>query len=101
MEYVKLCNIDLLSETPIKQCNINGTEILVVKFENQYFCLSARCTHAGAPLLYAQISDGELICPWHGSRFNIKNGKVLHGPADRPLEMFSHKIEDGYIFVKI
>lgn len=84
----------------MKQCNKEGTEILVVKLGDHFFCFGARCTHAGAPLVYGEIKDGVLICPWHGSRFKIENGEVLLGPADKPLKIFPHKIEDGYIFVE-
>ena len=101
MKYVKLCKTDLLSDSPIKQCYIEGHEILVIKIEKKYFCLSARCTHAGAPLLYSEIKEGVLVCPWHSSRFKIKNGEVLQGPADKPLETYPHKIKNGYIFVKL
>jgi nitrite reductase/ring-hydroxylating ferredoxin subunit len=101
MKYVKLCKTDLLSDTNVKQCNKDGNEVLIVKLDGQFFCLSARCTHAGAPLLYSDIKEGVLICPWHGSRFKINNGEVLLGPADKPLTIYPHKIKNGYIFVKL
>lgn len=44
---------------------------------------SAVCTHAGCTL--ADVSDGTINCPCHGSRFNL-DGTVANGPATRPLE---------------
>lgn len=44
---------------------------------------SAVCTHAGCTL--AEVSDGTINCPCHGSKFNL-DGTVANGPAARPLE---------------
>ncbi len=44
---------------------------------------SAVCTHAGCAL--ADVSDGTINCPCHGSKFNL-DGTVANGPAARALE---------------
>ncbi|MEV6316566.1 FAD-dependent oxidoreductase [Streptomyces sp. NPDC051776] len=46
--------------------------------------VDARCTHLGC---LVHFDDAERVweCPCHGSRF-APDGKVLHGPATRPLE---------------
>lgn len=45
---------------------------------------SASCTHLGCRL--DRIVDGVIVCPCHGSRFE-GNGRVVSGPAVRPLTM--------------
>lgn len=53
---------------------------------------SAVCTHAGC--IVASVGDGTINCACHGSRFNIEDGSVEHGPATKPLP--AEKIEvDG------
>ena len=44
--------------------------------------LSAVCTHAGCKV--AEVVDGVIACPCHGSRFNL-DGSVAKGPATKPL----------------
>ena len=40
-----------------------------------------RCTHRGASLADGCLIDGTVQCPWHGSQFEVKTGKVVAGPA--------------------
>src|SRR3954453_3931786 len=45
--------------------------------------VSAVCTHEGCTV--ASPDKGVAACPCHGSRFEAATGKVLRGPATRPL----------------
>ncbi|WP_319452243.1 MULTISPECIES: Rieske (2Fe-2S) protein [unclassified Mycobacterium] len=44
---------------------------------------SSVCTHAGCNV--SEIVDGVIVCPCHGSKFNL-DGSVANGPATKPLE---------------
>lgn len=55
---------------------------------------SAVCTHAGCAL--ADVSDGTINCPCHGSKFNL-DGTVANGPARRPLEGKSVTVDGDVI----
>ena len=48
---------------------------------NELRALSAKCTHAGCVV---EWRDAGLFCPCHGSKFDT-SGKVLSGPATKPL----------------
>ncbi|MCS0602079.1 Rieske (2Fe-2S) protein [Streptomyces sp. LP11] len=52
--------------------------------KGQFKAFSATCTHQGCTV--AEVADGAIVCPCHGSRFDISDGSVSHGPATRPLD---------------
>ncbi|MGA8047807.1 MAG: Rieske (2Fe-2S) protein [Dermatophilaceae bacterium] len=52
--------------------------------EGQFKAFSAVCPHQGC--LVADVRDGEIVCPCHGSRFTVDTGDVVGGPAPRGLE---------------
>ncbi|MEU4191498.1 Rieske (2Fe-2S) protein [Kribbella sp. NPDC026611] len=49
----------------------------------QYKGFSAICTHQGNPV--GSVENGQIVCPFHGSRFKITDGSVANGPASAPL----------------
>ena len=52
------------------------------------FAVSNRCRHLFASLGEGHVAeDGCLECPWHGSRYDVRNGKMVRGPqgAFKPL----------------
>ena len=56
------------------------------------------CPHAGCYYNWDEQS-GRFHCPCHGSVFSL-SGKVLGGPAPRPLDTLPHEIKDGDLYVK-
>jgi len=78
-----------------------GTEqVLVVKSGNEYFAVSALCTHYHGPLVEGLLVDGTIRCPWHHACFDLKTGAVKRGPALDPLERWQVDQQDGRIFVR-
>ena len=101
MPQVRLCRLDAVPRGEPKQFNAGETEVLVVSRDGRFYCLTARCTHAGAPLEEGRLEGDVLICPWHGSRFRVTDGSVLGGPAVRPLRQYPSTVRDGYLFVEV
>jgi nitrite reductase/ring-hydroxylating ferredoxin subunit len=101
MTFYLLCHTNEISEGELREFVLKEVEILVVKYAGQIYCLQARCTHAGAPLVEGELNDDVLQCPWHGSRFNIKNGLVIRGPAAKQLRMYNCIIEEDRLLVEL
>jgi nitrite reductase/ring-hydroxylating ferredoxin subunit len=89
------------SQGELREFVLKKVEILVVKYSGQIYCLQARCTHAGAPLAEDELKDDVLQCPWHGSRFNIKNGFVIRGPAVKQLRTYNFRTEEDWLLVEL
>lgn len=63
---------------------IGGKNIVITQPEAGTFKgFSAVCTHQGC--IVSTVSGGTINCPCHGSRFSIKDGSVVNGPATSPL----------------
>jgi len=56
------------------------------------------CTHLGCHFKWNPQSR-HFECPCHGSVWTIE-GKVIGGPAPRPLDTLPYKIKDGKLFIE-
>jgi menaquinol-cytochrome c reductase iron-sulfur subunit len=64
----------------------------VVKMpDNSVVAYGPQCTHLGCAYHWEE-SKSEFVCPCHTTLFSI-DGKVISGPAPRPLDRFETKIE--------
>lgn len=59
---------------------------------------SSRCTHLGCRI--NRVEENELVCPCHGSRFNLDGG-VVHGPAARSLQPLTYEIDHSASVLRI
>ncbi len=49
--------------------------------DGEYFAVTRRCRHLYADLAGGSIdAKGCLVCPWHGSRYDVKTGRMVRGP---------------------
>src|SRR5215211_7875428 len=62
-------------------------------------CYSKICTHVGCPISLNERTTHHLLCPCHQSTFDLADsGRVLFGPAARPLPQLQLTLDDeGYL----
>jgi Rieske Fe-S protein len=71
---------------------IDGKNIVITQPQAGSFkAFTAICTHQGC--IVNSVADGTIDCPCHGSRFSIKDGSVVNGPAPSPLAPVAIKVD--------
>lgn len=61
---------------------------------------SGFCTHAGCPIQHWKEPEATIHCHCHGSEFDPRaNGRVVAGPARRPLAGLPVKLAEGRVVV--
>ena len=66
---------------------------------NGIVAYSKICTHVGCPISLNERTTHHLLCPCHQSTFDLTDsGRVIFGPAGRPLPQLPLEIDDqGYL----
>jgi nitrite reductase/ring-hydroxylating ferredoxin subunit/uncharacterized membrane protein len=90
---------DLPDNTPTP-VDLDGTPLVVVRREGQVVALAATCAHLGGPLADGTFDGDSIICPWHGSRFSLTDGRVLDGPSAFAQPRLNARIRDGQVEVR-
>ena len=75
--------------------------VLLVRYDDQIYALLDTCAHLGCSLASGHLEDRSIVCPCHGSRFALADGKVLNGPATLPEPHFDARVRDGQIEVRV
>ena len=85
------------SDIPVGGGKIFSSEKVVVTqpTAGQFKGFSAICTHLGCTV--DQVADGTIDCPCHGSKYSVKDGHVVHGPAPKPLPPKKLDVSGGKI----
>lgn len=75
-------------------------DCILIKNADDLIILSSRCPHLGCRI--SSTENGELVCPCHGSRFDLY-GKVVKGPANSSLKSLDYTVdkESGEIVINI
>lgn len=86
-----------LAEGKLQQVTVAGRDVVLYRENGSIAALGDRCGHRGAPLHEGDVEGGELICPWHQSRFALADGSVTRGPAVAPQPCYATRIRNGEI----
>lgn len=89
-----------LPENTLKRVEVQGVPVLLVRQGANIYALDEVCSHLGGPLAEGQLVDCSVVCPWHGSRFALDDGRVLAGPATFRQPSFETRVRDGQIEVR-
>src|SRR5579864_5845605 len=98
--FEKVAEISEVPQGTTKIVKVGQTEIFVANVEGSFYALPNKCTHLGGPLGRGKLTGSIIQCPWHGSKFDVKTGAVVGGPAQSPEPTYEVRVEGSSIFVK-
>lgn len=75
--------------------------VVLVRIEDQYYCVDDVCTHDGGPLGEGELQDHCLVCPRHGAKFDVTSGRAVTMPATEPIATHEVKVQDNQILVRL
>lgn len=86
-----------LADIPVNGGKIFAEQKVVVTqpTAGEVKAFSTTCTHQGCAV--SKVENGLIVCPCHDSKFKISDGSPTGGPATKPLQSKSVKVEGGQI----
>ena len=74
--------------------------IALTEIDGRVHAISDTCTHEFALLSQGFLEAGEIECPLHAARFDVRTGRCLAGPAMQDLETYEVRIEGDDVYVR-
>jgi 3-phenylpropionate/trans-cinnamate dioxygenase ferredoxin subunit len=81
---------------------VAGVPICLVHAEDgNFYAIGDTCTHEEYSLSEGELWEMSVECPRHGSRFDVRTGKVTGLPAVIAAKTYPVTVENGDIFVEV
>jgi nitrite reductase/ring-hydroxylating ferredoxin subunit/uncharacterized membrane protein len=98
--YTEIASLDDLEENEPQKFEVDGTPIVVVRQGNLVSALYDVCAHLGVSLAGGEVRDGCIVCPAHGSTYDLSDGRVVAGPSAYPQPAFAVRVREGKVEVR-
>ena len=98
-QFVPVALVADITPGSLKQVDVAGRELAIANVEGRFFAMDNECTHSGCALADGELDGYDVTCGCHGSRFDVRTGGVLSGPALDPVATFPLRLEGDRILV--
>ena len=98
--FARILRADELRDGELLPVEIDGTPVVLVRHEGDFFATANNCTHRDFPLSEAGFDprDGFLVCAWHGGCFDVRTGAAMVAPVTEAVETFPVRVsDDGWV----
>ncbi len=95
--------LDALPPGSVTIVQAGSIKVCVYNLGGELYALEDRCSHDDGPLCEGDFDEetGEVTCPRHGARFDIRSGRALSLPAYIAVDTFPVRVENGAILVDV
>jgi nitrite reductase/ring-hydroxylating ferredoxin subunit/uncharacterized membrane protein len=84
----------------LRRVDVEGQPVLLTRQGGRLLAIGAVCSHYGGPLEDGELDGSCVVCPWHGSEFDLADGSVVRGPATVPQQAYDVRTVGERIEVK-
>ncbi len=98
-KFVKVARLDEIAPGKTRRVEVGQDEILLSNVNGRIYACDDICSHSYALLSEGDLYGTEVVCPLHGSIFDVTTGKVITPPADQDIRVFEVLVEGQDILV--
>jgi 3-phenylpropionate/trans-cinnamate dioxygenase ferredoxin component len=100
---IDVCPVDELQPGEMKLVPAGPITVGVYNVDGELYAIEDRCSHDDGPLAEGDWDPEEavVVCPRHGSKFDLRTGRPLTLPAYVPVEVYPVRVEDGTIKLEV
>lgn len=101
MEWHRISPAAAVAEGELLQAVVAGRAVCVGRAAGGWVAFDDTCTHEDCSLADGELDGDVIVCPCHGSEFDLRTGDVLTPPALDPLPIYEIREIDGSLEVRL
>lgn len=90
---------DAVPETGALRVLVGGRAVALFRDRGAIVAFDDACPHAGAPLSAGVCRDGQVVCSWHGFRFDARTGACALASGGPSATVRAVRVEGGRVLV--
>jgi len=91
---------ELPSQDEAKEFTVGDRVICLANVGGELSAMDNVCLHRGGPLGQGIVTDGKIVCPWHGWQYDPRSGAATHDPAAK-VKVYPVKIEGDDVLIEL
>ncbi|HKY26134.1 MAG TPA: cytochrome P450 [Gaiella sp.] len=88
-------------EGHLRRVEAGGRAVCIGRLGGAWIAFDDTCTHEECSLAEGELDGSVVVCPCHGSEFDVRTGDVLTPPALEPLPIYEAREDDGALLVRL
>jgi len=97
--WIDLCAIDAVPDNGGAFMAVENRGVAVFRIAGEVRAVDDRCPHAGGSLSGGFVTDGCVICPWHGWPFDVTTGRCPDNGQWR-IKVYSVRIVNDRVQIR-
>lgn len=101
MGFMKLASTNDLKPNSMIGLTVSDQKILLANVNGTFYAIGDKCMHRGCTISKGTLEGNTVICPCHGSTYDLKTGNFLKGPTKKPEPAYELKVEKNDIMINL
>lgn len=80
---------------------VGNTPVVLANVDGKICALHDECSHEAYPLSDGELDGTDVVCAYHGARFDACSGARKALPAVLPVKAYSVEVRDGDVYVDV
>lgn len=100
-DWVRVADVDACPPGELLCAMAGDMPVVLANVEGDLCALQDECSHEAYPLSDGELEGDQIVCIYHGARFEACTGKNRALPAVRPVKSFRVETREDGIYVEV
>ena len=99
-DWIKVATLEECSPGSLRSVMVGWDPIVLANVEGTIYAVLDRCSHEDLPLSDGEMEGTNLVCQYHGARFDVTSGAPRGLPAVKPVKTFPVEVRKDGVYVQ-
>jgi 3-phenylpropionate/trans-cinnamate dioxygenase ferredoxin subunit len=99
-DWIKVGTLEDYPPGSLRSVMVGIEPVVLANVEGTLYAVLDRCTHEDLPLSDGEVEGANVVCQYHGARFDLASGAPRGLPAVKPVKTFPVEVREDGIYVQ-